>query len=717
LKNKNKSPLVSNGISVIAPCLNEEHNVAPLLKRFEQLANVLRVPLEIIIVDDGSLDNTFQNVSAYLSTSKFLVIKSIQHSENLGIFESWRTGIDSSQYDLCAFIDGDLQNRPENLENFVEVYNNSFSRVIIGNRVSQENLNFRSVLSKSLAAILRVVFKTKLRDPKTGFVFGEKTVLQAALSNLSELKLSMHHTFIGIELERCGIELREIVTDFDSRFKGVSFLRGKTLVTCLKVLLDILRYKYQQKELSESKLYEITWGRRLLYFLYFKSMRLHSWNLTGATYDKFKKIILLERLSADEWKEYQKNELLKLLQYVCHSIQYYEKIEFTGPSSLVKELHSFPLLEKETLKSSNHFVLLNPRIKFRHRIRTSGSTGTPLEIYADREQLEFRFASTVRALRWTGWEIGRRQMRLWHQKIGMTKFQIIMERIDALLMRRTFIPAFEISDNKMNDLLNRMRKVSPWIIDGYAESFEYISRYLTNVDDFKIPVVMSSAQTLTERSRKVIEERFSCKVYDKYGAREFSGIAYQCGFGNWYHIIADSYVVEVLVDGIRPAMPGEIGEVVITDLRNRVMPLIRYRIGDLAIALDQNLKCPCGRNMPLIGPIIGRTTAIVYTPKGMALPGTFFAHFFKEYVNLIDQYQILQDEDFTIKLLLKKGRSFSQESFEAMINQLESFMVGVTLEIEFVDLVPLTETGKRTAIISKIKHPIADKEWIPNVLQ
>ena len=103
----------------------------------------------------------------------------------------------------------------------------------------------------------------------------------------------------------------------------------------------------------------------------------------------------------------------------------------------------------------------------------------------------------------------------------------------------------------------------------------------------------SSSQVLPDQSRRMIEETFGCGVFDKYGSREFSGIAYECDFHSGHHVMDESYIVEILKNG-EPARPGEIGEVVITDLNNFCLPYIRYRIGDLAVAMDNSVHVDAG---------------------------------------------------------------------------------------------------------------------------
>src|SRR6516225_5053080 len=230
------------------------------------------------------------------------------------------------------------------------------------------------------------------------------------------------------------------------------------------------------------------------------------------------------------------------------------------------------------------------------KITTSGSTGEPFVCYADKYQLEMRWAATLRAMEWTGYRFGDRQARLWHQTIGMSLGQIIRERIDAVFSRRIFIPAYEMSDNNLPRSMEKLRKFRPVLIDGYPELFNFLAHYIKQhgLQGVRPKGIISSAQTLPDQSRQVIEEAFQCRVFDKYGSREFSGIAYESQGHDGHLVVAENYIVEILKEG-RPAKPGELGEVVITDLNNRCMPLIRYRVGDLAVAIDNTVPSPCGR--------------------------------------------------------------------------------------------------------------------------
>jgi phenylacetate-CoA ligase len=226
---------------------------------------------------------------------------------------------------------------------------------------------------------------------------------------------------------------------------------------------------------------------------------------------------------------------------------------------------------------------------------------------------------------------------------------------------------------------------------------------------------MSSAQTLPEPSRRLIEEAFGCRVFDKYGSREFSGIAYECEAHTGHHVVAEGYIVEVLKDG-RPVRPGEVGEVVITDLNNTCMPFIRYRIGDLAEALDANEPCPCGRGAPRVGAIQGRVQSIIQGADGHYVPGTFFAHYLKEFDYAIQRFQVVQERPGAIVFRIVKGGRFSEDVLAEVLATFRQYLGQRTeIDVEYVDDIALIRTGKHLASISKI--PVDFQRSAPVVIR
>jgi len=199
----------------------------------------------------------------------------------------------------------------------------------------------------------------------------------------------------------------------------------------------------------------------------------------------------------------------------------------------------------------------------------------------------------------------------------------------------------------------------------------------------------------------VIERAFGCRVFDKYGSREFSGIAYECEAHAGHHVVSEGYIVELLVDG-RPAEPGETGEVVVTDLNNYAMPFLRYRIGDLAVAMA-DAPCSCGRGGPRIGAIHGRVQSIIQGTDGRYVPGTFFPHLLKDYEYAIERFQIVQDAPGAITLRVVRGGRYSDDVLDEVLGTIRAHLGDdLAVEVAFVDKVEMVRTGKRMTSVSNL---------------
>jgi phenylacetate-CoA ligase len=213
---------------------------------------------------------------------------------------------------------------------------------------------------------------------------------------------------------------------------------------------------------------------------------------------------------------------------------------------------------------------------------------------------------------------------------------------------------------------------------------------------------MSSAQSMPPASRALIEKAFGCKVFDKYGSREFSGLAYESDAHNGHLVVAEGYIIEVLVDG-RPAQPGEVGEIVVTDLNNFCMPFIRYRIGDLAAAVDDSVPSTCGRGLPRIGEIQGRVQSIIQGTDGRFVPGSFFPHVLKDYDYAIKRFQVVQDEMGAIKFHVVKGSRYSDATLDEIKVLFRQFLGdALRIDVIFEENIALVRTGKHLASVSKL---------------
>jgi phenylacetate-CoA ligase len=234
--------------------------------------------------------------------------------------------------------------------------------------------------------------------------------------------------------------------------------------------------------------------------------------------------------------------------------------------------------------------------------KTGGSTGQPLNFYINQDRIYSRNAAAIRHDRWTGWDIGYKAAYLWghHGDIGLVN-QFKSRLRHLVLDRNLILDTASITTDKLAQFRKDLLRYRPLIYVGYANSVYLYARYLkeTGAADYHRPTaIVTSAELLDPEQRRVIEDVFGCKVFDRYGSRETSIIASECDRHTGLHVCAETIFLEVIADG-QPARPGQLGKIVITDLMNYGMPFIRYRIEDIGRP-SENRTCSCGRGLPLI---------------------------------------------------------------------------------------------------------------------
>ena len=710
-------------LSVIVPCLNEEANVPELVARIGEVFAVGKLVGELVLVDDGSTDRTSEVIAEQAALHDFVVAR--RHPRNLGIAAAWKTGVVAATGRLVAVLDADLQYQPEDLLRLRRELEAASVDIVQGWRspVGRDK-GPRYYYSRGLNSMLNAAFGMDLQDNKSGFILTAKEIFEDLLSYRGSY--AYWQSFIMVAAHHKGYTYKQIETLFEPRRAGTSFLDNAPIKAVAKSFVDIARAvgEYRLRPPSRSTLRDFldqdpplnrsapeTTTQKLHWRAYFDTFNLTHWMMTKEAETQLVDLRESQWLSAARMRELQEVKLRRVVRHAYRHVPYYRermKQEGIGPDDIrtLDDLRKLPFLSKDDVRKHLYFDIMSDNHKKSEilKITTSGSTGEPFVCFVDRDQLEFRWAATIRAMEWTGWRMGDRQLRLWHQTLGMSKTQVAREFADAFLMRRRFIPAYEMSDATLRDFVSTIRTYQPMLLDGYAESFNFLARYLAEHGQlgFQPKGIISSAQTLPEGSRKIIEDTFGCRVFDKYGSREFSGIAYECDAHDGHHVVGEGYIVEVLKDG-RPAEPGEVGEVVITDLNNYCLPFIRYRIGDLAEAMDNSTTCACGRGLPRIGKIEGRVQSIIIGSKGQYVPGSFFAHLLKDYDHAIRQFQIVQTERGAITFYVVKGKRFSDGTLAEVIKVLHQFLGDdMKIEVSFQENIQLVRTGKRLATVSKL---------------
>ncbi len=711
-------------LSVVAPCFNEADNLREFVARTLRVLDLKEIPGEIVLVDDGSTDGTAGIIGEHEARHPGRVV-GVFHDGNRGIEQGWRSGLEASRGAFVCLIDADLQNQPEDIYRLYREIRFSNVDLVQGTRSSIGRLrDSRYLLSVGLNTLLNLCFRMRARDGKSGFVLCRREVLAEILRHRHRYRY--FQTFVTVAARARGMSLREVETLFESRVHGRSFIGGRLpLAVIARCLVDVVKalheYRFNrfrdlvveqfvQERLPPPAPPPSLRGLRRAYFsLYMGLMPAHHWMITRDAGYYHRILDRSQWLPPGAVRELQEAKLRRLIGHAYWHVPFYrEAMDRIGlkPQDVrtLEDLRRMPLLEKQDIREHLYFDLMSDRHHKRdvQRIATSGSTGQPLTLWVDRHQLELRWAATCRGQEWTGYRFGDRCVRLWHQTIGMDRLQAAKERLDAWLCRRRFVPAFQMDPEGVRRMERVLRRHRPVLVDGYAESFHYLARRGLDLSLRLAGIrgVMSSAQTLDAESRTAIEEAFGARVFDKYGSREFSGIAYECEAHEGHHVVAECYIVEILVGG-RPARPGELGEVIVTDLNNDVMPFIRYRLGDLAYAVDDSRPCPCGRGLPRIGEVEGRVQSIVLGANGVAMPGSFFPHLLKDYGFALERFQIEQSEPGAITFRYVPAPRFHPRVLESILEVFRRYLGrDLRIALEPVERIEMVRTGKHQAVVN-----------------
>lgn len=703
-------------ISVVAPCLNEEGNILELTRRVADVFKSKKMRGELILVDDGSTDRTYETILSLMK--EYPILRVERHPTNFGIEAGWKTGIEASRGKYVCLMDADLQNPPEQVWNLYQEIVFSNADLVQGFRSSIGRLrDSRFLLSRGLNIILNTCFGMKLRDNKSGFVIAHKEVLADVIRH--RFRYYYFQSFIAVSAASKGYQIREIETLFESRFAGTSFISGnptkfiyRTLVDVIKgffefrlntkrdnILADFLRSHHPVK--SEQP---IPVWRTIARDLYFWCSRLYNPQLSRRVKLYYEELRRSQWLQPADVRKLQEAKLRAVVQHSYRHVPFYrERLDSLGirPEEIqsIEDLQKLPILDKKTVRANLYFNLLsNNHNKWSiARLSTTGSTCEPSIFFADKHQLEIRNAASLRSREWSGGRFGSPSVRLWHRQVGLNRWETLRERVEAFLSRRTLLAASSLSDSLIEDVQRLSKTHSGISLEGNTESVHWLANNLRERRGGTQPfsAVSVSGQTLTPEARAEMQSSFGCKVYNSYTSQEFSVIAHQCETLDGLHTVAESYIVEVLKDG-KPAKPGQVGEVVITDLNNYCMPLIRYKIGDTAVAADPLEQCSCGRGLPLIRSVVGREEAIFEGSDNIYIPSSFFAELFKEYSYLIHQYQVIQIAPSEIEIRIKKALRFSDEEFSKVLTLMREHIGGeTTIRIEFVDKIPCSKRRYR----------------------
>ncbi|MCB2231506.1 phenylacetate--CoA ligase family protein [bacterium] len=409
-------------------------------------------------------------------------------------------------------------------------------------------------------------------------------------------------------------------------------------------------------------------------------------------------------------RRFQLERLKTLLRHAGANCPFYAKrfaeagFDPNSVSSL-EDIQRLPLLTKADIQK-NRDGMTAQNIPESERIpnKTGGSTGSPLQFFMSPDSVYRRIANTIRHDRWAGLEPYDKGAAIWGHQRDLNAPRSSMDRIrDSFFSRRIVLDTSDITQKKLAHFVELLNTEKPSTYVAYANSVYLLARFIKErgLTGYHQPrSVITSAEVLTDEQRAVLEDVFGCPVFNRYGCREFSVIASECEAHAGLHMAADTLLVEV-VRNDRICRPGELGQLVITDLHNLAMPFIRYRIEDMGVLLDT--ECSCGRTLPMMNIVGGRVTDFLVTPEGSVVSGAAMTIYFIARVPGIVQAQLVQKEKDYLLLRLAVDDRFGEESKRMIAESVNRFFgPAMRWDIERVDSIPVEASGKYRFSISEL---------------
>jgi len=423
---------------------------------------------------------------------------------------------------------------------------------------------------------------------------------------------------------------------------------------------------------------------------------------------RFKKYQQLEGLSLEENRLRQWRSLTNLLLHAFTTTRFYRKrFDEIGmhPSEISSqaELQNLPVLSRADI--AQHLNDLKSTDYPSNELQTAatgGTTDTPVPILRSRNSVLEKAAMQLRFDSWAGFLPGDRVFYLWGARQDYSENPSWRWRLyDRHLMRRVWAPTSLLNSRTLESHRQKFNRLRPKIVYAYPTPLAIFCEYLR---DSRLPVhrpqsAICTAEPLLSEQRKLIEQVLGCPVFEQYGSREFGMVAGECEQHNGMHFNPAGVYLEFLpVEN--SDVPG-LHEILVTDLLNYGMPLIRYRVNDCVILGPD--KCACGRGYPLIHQILGRSGDIFQLSNGDRIPGVAFTNRVLKVCPGLAKTQIIQESLTEFRIRFVPGPTFRDGDLDVLRTNLQRFAPGeITWTFQQVSEIPRERSGKTRFCISRV---------------
>lgn len=418
------------------------------------------------------------------------------------------------------------------------------------------------------------------------------------------------------------------------------------------------------------------------------------------------------RMEASQWWPAERLESLRLerlrrlLSRAGREVPYYRDLfaaQGFDPQSPggVEDLRQLPFLTKSIIRREGERMKSEAAGKLA-RFNTGGSSGEPLIFYIGKERVSHDVAAKWRATRWWGVDIGDAEIVIWGSPIELSAQDRLRAVRDAL-MRTELLPAFEMSETRLDAFVERIRARRPKMLFGYPSAISHIAAHAAKrkiaLDTLGVKVVFVTSERLYAHQRQAITKAFGCPVANGYGSRDAGFIAHECPFGNM-HLTAEDILVEIIDAQGNPQPPGVSGEIVVTHLATGDFPFIRYRTGDIA-ALGTT-ACACGRGLPLLENIEGRSTDFIVAADGTVMHGLALVYILRDLPE-VREFKIVQESLDLTRVMVVAEPEFSAATEAKIIAGLQDRLgAGVRIDVARMEQIPAEKSGKFRYVLSHV---------------
>jgi phenylacetate-CoA ligase len=404
---------------------------------------------------------------------------------------------------------------------------------------------------------------------------------------------------------------------------------------------------------------------------------------------------------ADEWEALQRERLAALLDYARRNVPWYSDLPRPPAGASVAEmLRALPVLAKASVRADPRAFHSRELSRLSVvRFRTSGTTGAPLEMVHTHHAHATLWAGMERFWRAAGVRSGDRRLSFTGNPVVPGSGRGPYGRVDRA-NARMLMSVYHLGERTVDRYLDEIEKFAPAFLDGYPSALLVVARRLVQTGRrLRVVACFPTAETLSAEDRAVLEAGFGTRVYNQYGSAEGAALVTECPAGA-LHVNPEVGTVEVVRDDGTPAPAGEVGWLVLTTLLNHAMPLVRYRIGDMAAAAPPG-RCACGRQMPVVAEIAGRQDDVVVTRDGRRI-GMLSFNVFK-WTTGIAASQIVQEtvDHFVLKLV--PGDGYEPGQAEVAVAALRQRVgADVRVDVQVLDDLPRGANGKLRAVVSRV---------------